>query len=321
MHSRVALEYIKSFSSSRVRVECSEWILSILLEKDKKIEVSSSSSTVEIQTEEINSKAYTVEVQTEEINSEVEIDNRVEIEEEQQINLSSNSINTSQLSDFSFEGKTIRYDRKTNYINLDDLKAYAPEKRFDHWLENKNTKEFLYLLNQELKLDFQNSGNLEEFKNTSSLWCIKGIKNRYMNKSDLIHPEVAIQLLQWFSPKFRIICGRWLLTLLTRGSVSLSSQERDKYQLQITSLTSEKQKLQLALQQQVVKLNELCQKWEWLYFIRLLKAGTWPASLAKVRLPLGGELSTVERLRSALQQILVKDSILIRRKRLISLSF
>jgi len=85
----------------------------------------------------------------------------------------------------------IRID-ENGYICLNDLAAYFPHKRLDHWKDNKTTIEFIETVNE--FLNTPNSGDLK------SLVSKRG---KYVGGT-YAHELVAMEFCTWLSPEFKL---------------------------------------------------------------------------------------------------------------------
>lgn len=97
-----------------------------------------------------------------------------------------------------FFGKdgTIRVD-ENGYLCLNDLNAYFPNKRIQHWQENQATKELISSVEEILIR--RKEGELE----TSPMSAIVGKKGRYKSGT-YAHELIAMDFAMWLSVEFRI---------------------------------------------------------------------------------------------------------------------
>lgn len=93
------------------------------------------------------------------------------------------------------EGAVIEQRAKDGYINATAL-CKAAGKTFAHYKENASTNDFL----QELSSDV----------GIPTLLLIQRVTDTYGVKSTWVHPQVAIHLGQWLSPKFAVKVSGWV---------------------------------------------------------------------------------------------------------------
>lgn len=114
--------------------------------------------------------------------------------------------NTIQLENYSLHAR-----KEDGYINVGKLCAMCG-KKFAHWLENKQSKEFLF----ELELLFKERGI------TAPLYS----KTRSENKhGTYAHPIVAINVAQWASTKFEVRIISWIYEMFLNGEVNIQSDK------------------------------------------------------------------------------------------------
>lgn len=82
---------------------------------------------------------------------------------------------------------------ENGYICLNDLNAYFPTKRIQHWLDNDTTREFVGKVEENLIR--RNSGELE--------LAIIGKKGRFKSGT-YAHKWVALHFAMWLSPEFNL---------------------------------------------------------------------------------------------------------------------
>ena len=85
---------------------------------------------------------------------------------------------------------------KDGFVNISKIFALTKKKRFHAWFKTKQTKEYLNLLAKDLNIT------------PETLFC-KINKGRNHNNV-YAHPEVAIYILKYISPQYRIKLNRWL---------------------------------------------------------------------------------------------------------------
>jgi hypothetical protein len=114
------------------------------------------------------------------------------------------------------DNTTIRIPvRNDGYVNVTAL-CKASNRRIDNW---KGTKESKALL-QAFKVIPGNQG-------ITSLVAIKGNSSE-INQGTFAHPDIAIQIAQWCSPKFALQVSGWIRELLITGKVEFGNEKTDK---------------------------------------------------------------------------------------------
>lgn len=83
------------------------------------------------------------------------------------------------------------------YLCLNDLNAYIPEKRLDHWLLKSFIKEFKEEVDNEI--NYPVSGELTEGKRKSSIITKEG-----RGGGTYAHPYMAYEFAMWLSPAFKL---------------------------------------------------------------------------------------------------------------------
>lgn len=94
------------------------------------------------------------------------------------------------------KGVTIDQRAYDGYINATEL-CKASNKEIKHYLENKNTKDFLHALSRSVGIP---TDLLVQKINTG--------KNEF--RDTWVHPQVAINLGQWVNPEFAVLVSKWV---------------------------------------------------------------------------------------------------------------
>jgi hypothetical protein len=99
--------------------------------------------------------------------------------------------------------------RGDGYVNVTEL-CKASNRRIDKWKETKESKALL----QAFKVIPHNRG-------ITSLVSVKG-NSLKINQGTFAHPDIAIQIAQWCSPKFALQVSRWIRELLINCKVGFN---------------------------------------------------------------------------------------------------
>lgn len=110
-----------------------------------------------------------------------------------------------------FSLSVFEVDKEKGLVNL-TLLAKSQGKRLDFYLKSKETKEFLSAI-EELT---PNGG--------SSIQTING-RGTWANR------EIALDLAQWISPRFKVFCLKHLDQLFQTGSTALQPSKLDRHEL------------------------------------------------------------------------------------------
>ena len=116
-------------------------------------------------------------------------------------------------------GYTIEHRDEDGYINVTNL-CKAGGKQFKHWNSLDKTKAFLHVLSSEVgiptsdliklgKSTFSNQGKQE----VSSTW---------------VHPQIAINIAQWISPRFDVKVSGWVYEVMMTGKVDITNTKSYK---------------------------------------------------------------------------------------------
>ena len=111
------------------------------------------------------------------------------------------------MSNLSYQGNSITQRDADGYVNATEM-AKANGARFDHWMGNDQTKEYLKALQESILL---------ESRENDKLIIVQGFG---ANKSTWVHPLVAIAFAQWISPKFHVWCNQHIKTLIETGKTT-----------------------------------------------------------------------------------------------------
>jgi hypothetical protein len=99
----------------------------------------------------------------------------------------------------------LEYREEDGFINITNL-CKAGGKHFKHWNSIDKTKRFLEVLSSAVGIP------------TSEI--IKaGTGSNYLNSQTWAHPQVAINIAQWISPKFDVLVSKWVYEIVLTGKV------------------------------------------------------------------------------------------------------
>lgn len=114
------------------------------------------------------------------------------------------------------------------YINISNL-CKAGGRHFKTWNNRSRTKEFLHILNDSIKSEYQQkeSGRFCPATLNAVIELIKYDTAYGENRGTWVHPKVAINIAQWISPKFDVQVSKWVHQLLVVGKVSLTDEHND----------------------------------------------------------------------------------------------
>ena len=120
------------------------------------------------------------------------------------------------------------------YIDVTNL-CKAGGRLFSTWRRKTTTEEFLKILEEDIKSEYQKDTSVQlctdvsEIAQNDILELIKietsGLNE---NRGTWVHPKVAINIAQWISPKFDVQVTKWVYHLLIVGSVKLTDDSSDK---------------------------------------------------------------------------------------------
>jgi hypothetical protein len=117
------------------------------------------------------------------------------------------------LIDHAYQGQAVRLRSKDGFVNATAM-CRAAGKEFKHYNENGTTKAFVAELSAEVGIP------------TSEL--IQSLSGGHPAlQGTCVHPQVAIHLAQWCSPKFAVQVSRWVYEWMIAGT----SAESDAWQI------------------------------------------------------------------------------------------
>jgi len=155
---------------------------------------------------------------------------------------SDNEENNYQLTPLELgQGYTIEHREEDGYINVTNL-CKAGGKQFKAWFRLDKTKAFLQVLSSSVLI---NTDELIKYK--------PGSNNE---RSTWTHPQVAINIAQWISPKFDVKVSGWVYEIMMTGKVDITNtktykqlqQENKDKELKIQYLTKKYVKAQPRVQ-------------------------------------------------------------------------
>jgi hypothetical protein len=150
-----------------------------------------------------------------------------------------------------YNGLPIMQRPEDGYINLNQM-FKACGKRLDHWLENKATKELF------AEYEAQNGG--ETTPNQGELRAILTIEGRY--GGSFAPPEISIQAAQYCSPKFALLCSKWIMDWMTTGKNPLvhALEHSEPDLAQLTTRELDIQDTEVLYEQQTNHINYFANK-------------------------------------------------------------
>jgi cell division protein FtsB len=108
----------------------------------------------------------------------------------------------------------LEYREDDGYINITNL-CKAGGKHFKHWNSIDKTKQFLEVLSIEVE------------KTTSEL-IKRGSGSNHENSQTWAHPQVAVNIAQWISPKFDVMVSRWVYQIMLTGKFDIGDNKTTK---------------------------------------------------------------------------------------------
>lgn len=126
---------------------------------------------------------------------------------------------------------------RDGYINATTL-CKAGKKKFSHWYENKQSKELIKHLSEELNIptEYTNPNTNENFRNVGLIVIInKGPNNK---RGTWVHPDIAVALACWMSPKFFTMVSRLTRELIATGNATIENKS-DEYLAKIEKMNYE----------------------------------------------------------------------------------
>lgn len=112
-----------------------------------------------------------------------------------------------------FDGKPVRQRAEDGYFDATAMCKAAGKKWNDYW-RNAATKEFIEAMSSEAGIP---ASDLVQVQKGNPTGAIQG-----GSQGTWAHPDVAVHLAQWCSPRFAVQVSKWVRELLTRGKVELS---------------------------------------------------------------------------------------------------
>jgi predicted RNA-binding Zn-ribbon protein involved in translation (DUF1610 family) len=121
------------------------------------------------------------------------------------------------------QGYTIEHREEDGYINVTNL-CKAGDKQYKHWFSLQKTKAFLQVLSSSVgiptnKFIKYSSGSIKE----RATWS---------------HPQVAINISQWISPRFDVKVSGWVYEIMMTGKVDITNTKTYK-ELQLENKNKE----------------------------------------------------------------------------------
>jgi len=120
------------------------------------------------------------------------------------------------------------------YINVTNL-CKAGGRLFSTWRRKTTTEEFLKILEEDIKSEYQKDMLAQlctDVLTNTEIYILELIKIETSglneNRGTWVHPKVAINIAQWISPKFDVQVTIWVHQLLIVGSVKLTDDSSDK---------------------------------------------------------------------------------------------
>lgn len=131
-----------------------------------------------------------------------------------------------------FNGKTIRQNSKTEFLNLNDLmdcflmENPLSSKRIDKFLALKQTQEFAQTIREsELEAKKQNPPNCDDFvlPLDEPLKVIETKRGKY--GGTWVHPYLFLDFAMWLNPKFKL----WAMSIIEDKLIELRNEAGDKF--------------------------------------------------------------------------------------------
>lgn len=123
------------------------------------------------------------------------------------------------LSVFAYEGNNVTFRDVDGTLMINATEMAKPfGKKPNDWLRLPSSKDFIFALETKYKSDAQKS------RITSLVLTNRG-NSQSMGQGTWMVKEVAIEFARWLSPMFGIWCNDMIMELLTKGHVSLMSQD------------------------------------------------------------------------------------------------
>jgi Holliday junction resolvase len=100
-----------------------------------------------------------------------------------------------------------------DYICLNDLLEFFPNKKLDNWQRLKSTKEFIELVEKILNQNYDPSHVRDHSEEIEAIYTIKGNFKDGRKQGTYAHELVALEFLTWLSPEFKLMVllqwNRW----------------------------------------------------------------------------------------------------------------
>ena len=121
------------------------------------------------------------------------------------------------------QGYTIEHREEDGYINVTNL-CKAGDKQYKHWFSLQKTKAFLQVLSSSVGIP------------TNEL--IKYSSGSIKERATWSHPQVAINISQWISPRFDVKVSGWVYEIMMTGKVDITNTKTYK-ELQLENKNKE----------------------------------------------------------------------------------
>ena len=160
-----------------------------------------------------------------------------------------------------FCGSIIRQRISDGYLNATEM-CKANSKLYGHYIENKQTKEFLEELSNDIGIQI------------SQLVEVRKGNSKKFSQGTWVHPQVAVHLAQWCSPKFSVAVSKWVLRFMY-GDLSLIEEIKENNRIVLKKLQQreleieEKDKLLEEEREKISRLEKRQGKLE--SFVRTIK--------------------------------------------------
>jgi hypothetical protein len=116
------------------------------------------------------------------------------------------------MTNLSYQGNSITQRDIDGYVNATEM-AKANQARLDHWLENKQAKEYLKALQESISPESRENDRLIVVEGFGAI------------KTTWVHPLLAIAFAQWISPAFHVWCNQHIKTLMETGQTSVNATQ------------------------------------------------------------------------------------------------
>ncbi len=201
VHRLVAYHYAQKLSPQfAVQVSC--WLDN--MQQENKI---NTQTIIDLQEE--NKSYQTEEYQVVSVDKSRQTEEHTEPEQKQE----SQIVPLKQGGVLKFNNIEIQCRSSDGKINATQL-CQAGGKRFKNWYQNKTTIEFLNELSSSAGIPADELITYESGANE--------------NRATWVHPEVAIDIAQWISSKFRVRVNKWIYELALTGQVKIGEEKSQK---------------------------------------------------------------------------------------------